>query len=400
MNFDYIILGAGPAGLACAQTLIDNDIKSLLVIEKEDVAGGLCRSSEVDGYPLDIGGGHILDVKRPNVLDFVFRFLPQDEWEQFSRISTIKGHDYEIDYPFEANIWQLPVDMQVDFLESISVAGCIKGEPMPESFKKWITWKLGNRIAKEYMLPYNRKIWSVDLNTLGTYWLYKLPDVSFRDTLLSCLKREQTGSLPAHAQFYYPKKYGYGEVFKRMGEALGDRLLTNTPITHIDPGTITVNRTYQTKHLITTIPWVEWKKFPNIPKTIQGDFENLKHTGVQITYHNEPYSTKAHWTYVPDESIPYHRILWRKNFCSGSRGYWTETNPSRIQRNDAPWDHINPYAYPLNTRAKPESIKNVLKWAKQSNIHGLGRWGEWEHMNSDVAVERGINMALNLLQLR
>ncbi len=48
--------------------------------------------------------------------------------------------------------------------------------------RRWIRWKLGERIAEEYMLPYNRKIWSVDLDSLGTYWLYKLSDVSFRKT--------------------------------------------------------------------------------------------------------------------------------------------------------------------------------------------------------------------------
>jgi len=30
------------------------------------------------------------------------------------------------------------------------------------------------------------------------------------------------------------------------------------------------------------------------------------------------------------------------------------------------------------------------------NIFGLGRWGEWEHMNSDVVIEHGIKLALEL----
>ena len=58
-------------------------------------------------------------------------------------------------------------------------AGCVRGEQMPESFAAWIQWKLGDRIAQEYMLPYNRKIWSMDPDQLGTYWLHKLPNVSF-----------------------------------------------------------------------------------------------------------------------------------------------------------------------------------------------------------------------------
>ena len=73
----YLILGAGPAGLAFARTLLDRGATSFLVLEKEDEAGGLCRSTMVDGSPLDIGGGHFLDVRRPKVNELLFRFYPK-----------------------------------------------------------------------------------------------------------------------------------------------------------------------------------------------------------------------------------------------------------------------------------------------------------------------------------
>ena len=76
LDFDYVILGAGPSGLAFAHMLLDAGKTSFVVIEAEDEAGGLCRSVEVDGAPLDIGGGHFLDVKNTRVTDFLFRFLP------------------------------------------------------------------------------------------------------------------------------------------------------------------------------------------------------------------------------------------------------------------------------------------------------------------------------------
>ena len=63
----YLILGAGPAGLAFATALNINKIDDFLVLEKENQPGGLCRSMEVDGAPLDIGGGHFIDIKREKV---------------------------------------------------------------------------------------------------------------------------------------------------------------------------------------------------------------------------------------------------------------------------------------------------------------------------------------------
>jgi protoporphyrinogen oxidase len=171
-EYDYIILGAGPSGLSFANRLLQHGVRhsDILVIEKEASVGGLCRSTAVDGSPLDIGGGHFLDVKNTEVVEFLFGFLPSDEWMRYSRISHINYQNMAIDYPFESNLWQLPIDTQVRFLESIANAGCLIGHPMPLVFPDWIRWKLGNQIAEEYMLPYNEKIWSCDLNTLGTYW--------------------------------------------------------------------------------------------------------------------------------------------------------------------------------------------------------------------------------------
>jgi hypothetical protein len=44
----------------------------------------------VDGAPLDIGGGHFLDVRRPAVLDFLFQFMPRGEWNEYTRIAKIR----------------------------------------------------------------------------------------------------------------------------------------------------------------------------------------------------------------------------------------------------------------------------------------------------------------------
>ena len=393
----YLILGAGPSGLAMASHLLRRKETSFLVIEKEDEPGGLCRSKVVDGSPLDIGGGHFLDMRRKKVLDFIFDFLPESEWEKFDRITKIRTSRFEIDYPYEANIWQLPVEDQVEHLLSIMNAGSNKGIPMPKDFKKWIVWKLGDVIANNYMLPYNSKMFSgVDLHDLGTYWLYKLPNVSFEDTLRSCLNREPYGSLPAHAQFYYPKRYGYGEVFKRMGEFVGSKILYNYLVRTLDVDTLTVNNEIQAETIISTIPWQELAGNKSIPAKIRGDIHQLKYTSIDITYHSKNEATDAHWTYFPDENLYYHRALYRHNFSKGARGFWQESN-ARLTPPDQNIINHNQYAYPVNTRRKPRLIENILEWAKSRSIIGLGRWGEWEHMNSDVAIEKSLTLAENLV---
>ena len=114
----------------------------------------------------------------------------------YDRDSRIEVNGNEISHPIEANIWQMKLEDQVEYLKSIAVAGCNTGIDMPKRFTDWIYWKLGNKIAEDYMIPYNQKMFNKELDQLGTYWLEKLPNVSFEETLLSCLTKKAYGKQP------------------------------------------------------------------------------------------------------------------------------------------------------------------------------------------------------------
>lgn len=401
----YLILGAGPAGLAFARTLKDLGEESFLVLEKEKEAGGLCRSTIVDGSPFDIGGGHFLDVVREEVDELLFRFLPKEEWNLFERDSRISVKGDVIGHPFEANIWQFPLEKQVTYLESIAKAGCNGTEAMPEKFVDWIRWKLGDEIAKDYMIPYNRKMFSDELNELGTYWLEKLPNVSFRETLLSCLTKKPYGKEPGHSRFYYPKKYGYGEVWLRMAESMKEQMVYQATVDTLDvekKQVVTADgRQYQAEKIITTIPWKSIRNILNLPDSYKEGIQQLKHSGIETRYRSKNLDTAAQWIYYPDEKLPYHRILVRHNFCENSRGCWMETRKDRVHlfsEETASFTYMNEYAYPLNTLDKPEIMDHLLSYCRKRNIYGLGRWGEHNHYNSDVTVEKGMKLAEELCQ--
>lgn len=398
----FLILGAGPAGLTFANKLLQNGEKDFLVLESENIAGGLCRSVEVDGAPFDIGGGHFLDVRQPHINEFLFQFMPEEEWKLYNRKTTLLINGNIIGQPIEANIWQMNLEEQVEYLKSIAVAGCNLGKPMPDRFVDWIYWKLGKKIAEDYMIPYNQKIFGKELNQLGTYWLKKLPNVSFEETLLSCLTKKAYGQDPGHTQFYYPKKYGYGELWLRMSKTLNGYIQYGKKIQKINFTTKMVttsnNEKYHAKVIITTIPWMEFKQIIGMPEDIQKSISELKFSSIQTEYQPKCLNTDSQWVYYPDLTLPYHRILVRHNFCPNSRGYWTETNTERIltkkNSNNNNYKYINKYAYPLNTTRKPEIMMQLLEWSRKQGVYGLGRWGEHSHYNSDVTV----NLAINLFE--
>lgn len=392
----YVILGAGPAGLAFANLLLQSGETDFVVLEKETSAGGLCRSIVVDDAPFDIGGGHFLDVRRPKANSFLFGFMPEHEWNIFERDSRIQINGFLIGHPIEANIWQFPEEQQVEYLKSIAVAGCNLNEEKPESFVNWIYWKLGKKIAEDYMIPYNQKMFGENLNRLGAYWLEKLPNVSFDETLLSCLKRRPYGSQPGHARFYYPKEQGYGELWLRMANALDQRVIYNSEISKInfDEHIVTTKtgEQFYGETIITTIPWTSVNQFVGMPTDIENSVSKLKHTGIVTEYENNSMNTEAHWIYYPSLDVQYHRMLMRHNFCLNSRGQWTETNLERwVDRQNAN-SFVNRYAYPVNTIEKPAIMSNLLAWACTRKVYGLGRWGEHQHYNSDAVVERAMKL--------
>jgi protoporphyrinogen oxidase len=394
----YLILGAGPSGLALAHALLAHGVPGaeIRVLERESEVGGLCRSVTVDGAPLDIGGGHFLDVRRKEVLEFLFRFMPSEEWNTHQRVARIRFRGGEVDHPLEANLWQLGREEQAEYLESMARAGSVRGAPRPEGFEAWVRWKLGDRIADEYLLPYNRKLWSVDLEQLGTHWLHKLPDVSFRDSLRSCLEGRPFGTLPAHGTFLYPRAHGYGEVWRRMGEALGDCLVTGCPVTGIDLERRTVNGRFRAGTIITTIPWTDWPTIASLPPAVAARVAELGHVAIDVDYHPASAPTAAHWIYDPSPEVAHHRSLLRHNFCPGAHGHWTETNARRSGPATG-FRHHNALAYPLATRGTPAAIAAVLAWASRHGIIGAGRWGRWEHVNSDVAVAEALALAATLV---
>ena len=390
-----LVLGAGPAGLTLANRLLQRGVSDVLVLERAGEAGGLCRSAEVDGAPLDIGGGHILDTRRPRVNEFLFGFMPESEWDLYRRDSRIFIHGRHIGSPIEANIWQLDEATQRRYLEAIAAAGCNAGTPKPERFVEWISWKLGRAIAEDYMLPYNRKMFGDNLDSLGTYWLEKLPNVSYEETLRSCREHRPYGQQPGHATFYYPKAHGFGELWLRMAEALGDRLRLGVPAEALDVAARRVNGEFSADLIVNTAPWTSFARLDGLSDASLAAVSALRHTSVDIDYHPETLDSPAHWIYYPDPALPEHRRLLRPNFCPGSRGYWSETRVERSRPAAGPRFTID-YAYPLNTIGKNEARAGLLDECRAHGVLGLGRWGEWQHYNSDLVVERSLALAETL----
>ncbi len=400
--YDYVIIGGGISGVTVARLLQQSGVTSLKVLEASGEPGGLCRTKDVGGHVLDIGGGHFLCTKHPEVYDFIFAHIPKSEFHFFPRVSTIALEGMELDYPLESNIWQMPLDEQVEYLVSVVQNGEARGLPAPKTYEDWIRWKLGDRIADSYMLPYNRKIWGVEPQEMDIDWLHKIPRIDVADIVRACLTRASDAEkMPSHQGFYYPKRGGFQRVFDAILKPVEEVLECGAPARSVEKSGdhLVVNGEWHARRVINTAPWHALADSPMFPARIKELIGDLRHNTVVVSLHEEEYTTPSHWTYVPSLDEKHHRNFYINNFAphSAPHGLYRETNSKRFVGGTGEiYSHSNEYAYPLPTLGWQATINEVLDWGRANDVYGLGRWGQWEYFNSDVCIYQAMQLAKQL----
>ena len=95
-----VIIGAGPAGLTAAYHLCKEDVESI-VLEKDDVVGGISRTVDYKGYLFDIGG-HRFFTKVKAVDDMWREVLAKEDYLRRGRLSRIYYNKKFFNYPLKA----------------------------------------------------------------------------------------------------------------------------------------------------------------------------------------------------------------------------------------------------------------------------------------------------------
>ena len=407
---DYLIIGAGVTGITLSKYLRKSGVDNILVLEKEDCPGGLCKTEIINGHTLDIGGGHFFHTKHQEIFDYVFSLLPKDEFNYYDRVSKIKIGDVTIDYPIESNIWQMPIDDQIEYLISVVRNGEALGVGEPSNYEEWIRWKLGNKVCDEYMIPYNEKLWGVSPSEMDIDWLYKIPRVNVDEVLRYCLERKQdVTKFPAHIHFYYPKKGGFGSIISAIAKDEMKYIRLSEKVNrmvYID-GHWVINDTYEAKNVINTTPWNDLYEAFGRPQKIEDDIRKIRYNRIVVSLYEHEYDHDWHWRYVPDEKLAHHREFYIGNFAEDSKddGIYLETGIKRFDEKKASFEGKSPVAnfetdaaYPIPVVGHAKAIKNILEYYEPMHLYGVGRWGQHEYQNADVSMHEAIKLVQRLVE--
>ncbi len=135
---------------------------------------------------------------------------------------------------------------------------------------------------------------------------------------------------------------------------------------------------------------------------------NLKYTSLDVTYKKRQYKTDVHWTYIPDLNIDNHRVFYVNNYAVNNPDSYLmlETNSTRSRFSpdnelnllgEGNYNFHNEFAYPIPLKGKNEAMAKILSYYENVGLHGLGRWGTWQHHNSDVCIFNAMEL-LNKLE--
>src|SRR3989304_8094833 len=101
-----VILGGGLTGITLAR-LFHEKGEEVIVLEREQYYGGLCRSKRDSGFTFDTGGSHIIFSRDAEVPEFMCDVLGKNRHRN-RRNTKVMLNGQGVKAPFEDGLSQLP----------------------------------------------------------------------------------------------------------------------------------------------------------------------------------------------------------------------------------------------------------------------------------------------------
>lgn len=424
------ILGAGPAGLSAAYYLKSD----YSVWEKNDEIGGGCRTEKIDGFSFDYGG-HIFYARNQEIRSLI-NTLVKDNLRHLPREAWIYSKGTYTRYPFQANLYGLPVEVVKECILGLMEAKLRYGEKRRSfaNLEDFIYKVFGKGIAKHFMIPFNQKQWAAPLKEMTTEWMGEFVPLPPLEEVLDGSLRMAPRCIGINANFIYPQKGGIQALFNAFTPHVHN-LHLNSEVTSISLKNKSFEINGQKKchyeKLISTLPLVELIRIlDSPPREIKAASEKLRWTSLYIVNVgvDRPSLSEKHRVYYPEKDFIFHKLGFYQNQSpamvpSGKSSVSAEVSFSQnrpINRDTLvertiedlrragilhPEDKIMlthilvlPYAYVIYDHQRKDAVGFIKNYLEKNDIHLCGRYAQWEYQNMEQNILAGKTLAERLRQ--
>ncbi|KXS94446.1 hypothetical protein AC578_5192 [Pseudocercospora eumusae] len=334
INVDVLVIGAGPTGLGAAKRLQQIDGPSWMIVDSNEVPGGLASTDVTpEGFLYDVGG-HVIFSHYKYFDDVIDEALPNaSDWYHHQRISYVRYKGLWVPYPFQNNISMLPKEDQVKAMDGLIDASLAATQvrDKPKDFDEHIMRTMGSGIADIFMRPYNYKVWAVPTTKMQAAWLgERVATPNLKLITKNIILNKTAGNWGPNATFRFPAEGGTGNIWIKVAETLqkdktrfgkhGEVQLVDAENNRVllgDGTTVNYGKLVSTMSVDYLVEAMKDKELQDLSK---GLFYSTTHViGVGIRGERPERIGDKCWLYFPEDNCPFYRSTIFSNYSPNNQ---------------------------------------------------------------------------------
>jgi protoporphyrinogen oxidase len=445
-----VIIGAGPAGLTAAYELYKAGI-SAIVLEKDDVVGGIARTGNHNGYRFDIGGHRFFT--KVKVVEDMWREVLGEDFLKRDRLSRIYYNKKFFYYPLRASNALFGLGL---WNSSLIFLSYLRSQIFPykseDTLEQWISNRFGKRLYSIFFKTYTEKVWGIPCSEIRAEWAaQRIKGLSLLAALKSALlKRDSHNGAVAKTlidSFHYPR-LGPGMMWEAVADIMqrnggGVRLRSEVEAIYWAPHRVNALRMrcnghpdlIKGSHFISSMPIRELieKLDPAVPEEVSKAANSLNYRDflTVVLIINQPDVFPDNWIYIHDPDVKVGRIQNFKNwsldmvpdpamtclgleyFCFQGDLLWTMSDQELIELSKRELSALGlvcasdvvdgtivrmPKAYPVYDSTYRESLEVINGFLSRiKNLQLVGRNGMHKYNNQDHSMLTAMLAVKNIL---